>query len=96
MATKKKSGDSNQGSIQTPQAASRNMRTESQPRQKVDDLVEIIRSLADADGLFDPKDVHEQARDTDLAKSASIIMSNLRLQGFSKDDKLRIPVSERP
>jgi hypothetical protein len=61
---------------------------------KVDDLIHIICQLADAEGYFDPKDVQAQVRATELAKSASIIMSNLRLQGFSQGDKLRVPVSQ--
>ena len=35
-------------------------------------------------------------RETDLTKSASIILSNLRLLGFGKDDRLRIPASQGP
>lgn len=91
MAAKKKTGSIEQGS-----SAAGMSQNPGQAKQKVDELVDIIRELVDAKGYFDPKQVHEKTRNTDLAKSASIIMSNLRLQGFGKDDKLRVPLSDRP
>lgn len=94
MAKKKKTGSIEQGS--SGQASGANSPAEGRGKQKVDELVEIIRGLVDAQGFFDPKEVHERARNTDLAKSASIIMSNLRLQGFGQDDKLRVPLTDRP
>jgi hypothetical protein len=96
MAARKKTGSIEQGSSAQSLPTTASSPTGEQGRQKVDDLVEIIRGLVDSRGFFDPKEVHEQARNTDLAKSASIIMSNLRLQGFGKDDKLRVPVTDRP
>lgn len=94
MAKKKKTGSIEQAS--SGQASGAHSPAEGRGKQKVDELVEIIRGLVDAQGFFDPKEVHERARNTDLAKSASIIMSNLRLQGFGQDDKLRVPLTDRP
>ena len=95
MAAKKKTGSIVQGSP-APQQAAATSQNPGQSKQKVDELVDIIRGLVDARGYFDPKDVHEKTRNTDLAKSASIIMSNLRLQGFGEGDKLRVPLTDRP
>jgi hypothetical protein len=96
MATRRRFGSRNLGATEAYHEAVKYPDSGSQGKQKVDELVDIIRSLVDAQGYFDPKDVHEQVRNTDLAKSASIVMSNLRLQGFGKDDKLKVPVSDRP
>jgi hypothetical protein len=96
MATRRRTGSINQGAPEVQIEAFRNRLSGSQGRQKVDELVEIIRGLVDREGYFEPEDVHKQVRNTDLAKSASIIMSNLRLQGFGKDDRLRVPAAEHP
>jgi hypothetical protein len=71
-------------------------RPDIKPRQKVYKLAELIYKLTDSEGYFDPKDVNAEVRGTDLYKSASIIISNLGLQGFGKDDRLRVPVFQGP
>ena len=63
------------------------------PGQKIDNLVGVIIKVSDPEGYFDPKEAYAKVRGTGLSKRLSVIISNLRLQGFIKDDKLRIPVS---
>ncbi len=67
-----------------------------EPGQKIDELVRIIGELADLDGYFDPKDAYARVRGTGLSKRLSVIVSNLRLQGFVRDAKLRVPASGGP
>ncbi len=63
---------------------------------KIDQLIEILSKLADAEGYFTPPDLYSEIRNTDLEKSASIILSNLRYQQFGKDGKFRAPLYESP
>jgi hypothetical protein len=65
-----------------------------EPRLKIDELIGIMSQIADSEGYFDPKDLLDKVRRTDLSKSASLILSHLRHHGAVKDDKLKIPVSE--
>jgi hypothetical protein len=96
MASRKKTENSEKGS-RKPQGKSRtDPEPEIKARNKGDELAQAICRLADSGGYFDPRDVYAQVRKTDLEKRASVIISNLRLQGFGKDDRLRIPVSEGP
>ncbi len=96
MVRKKKTEDMSQDSKGQQAKNTTRTGTESKPKNKVDRLVDIICKVADAEGYFDPKDVHAAVRETDLEKSASVVMSNLRLQGFVKDGRLRVPVAEGP
>ncbi len=91
MASKKKSENPVNGSPKGK--GKRPPEPEPETKLKVDALAETIFRLADGEGFFDPKDLYTQVRDTGLAKSASIIVSNLRLQGFGREDRLRVPVS---
>ena len=65
----------------------------SESGQKIDRLVGVIIDVSDPEGRFDPTDVYAKVRGTGLSKSLSVIVSNLKLQGFVNEDKLRIPVS---
>jgi hypothetical protein len=69
---------------------------EAEDSQKIDRLVRVIAAISSPDGYFDPKDAYARVRGTGLSKRLSVIVSNLRLQGFARDDKLRIPASGGP
>ena len=96
MALRKKTGYSDKGSSKPQDKRRTQPASEIKTRNKVGEIADVIYGIADSTGYFDPKDVYAQVRETDLTKSVSIILSNLRLLGFGKDDRLRIPVSQDP
>ncbi|MEW6347678.1 MAG: hypothetical protein AB1646_01330 [Thermodesulfobacteriota bacterium] len=96
MAPKKETGNPRKGSPKGQEKRQREPEAETKPKQKIDQLAEIIFKIANSEGFFDPKALYAEVRRTDLAKSASILVSNLRLQRFGKEDLLRVPVAQGP
>ncbi len=96
MALRKKTEKNDRGSSRPQETSKTPPESQSKIRNKVNEIARVICRLADSDGYFDPVDLYAKVRGTDLAKSAQITVSNLRLQGFGRDDRFRVPVSEGP
>jgi hypothetical protein len=91
MAARKKTKDPHKGSAMRqsqPQTAPRAAPT---TRNKTAEIAQVICTIADSEGYFDPKDLYIEVRHTDLEKTASIVVSHLRLQGFRQNGLLRVP-----
>jgi hypothetical protein len=68
----------------------------SEDGQKIDRLAQVIFEISSPDGYFDPKEAYARIKRNGLSKRLSVIVSNIRLQGFVSEGKLRIPASGRP
>jgi hypothetical protein len=88
-AREKKTGIKSQISKESAQE-----QTQKSGKQKIDEIIDLISRIADSDGLFEAKELYANTKGRELAKSASIVISNLRGQGFTQGTKLRVPASE--
>ena len=96
MALRKKTEKNDKSSSAPQEARIAPPQSEAKTRNKTSEIAGVICSLADLAGYFDPQDLYARVKETDLAKSAQIVVSNLRLQGFGREDRLRVPVSGGP